>query len=184
MAGRTDLETLVERARDGSSTAWGKIYEALAPTIYRLCSRVLPTSQDAEDATSEIFLKARLRLARYDGERPFAPWLYRLAANHCWDELRKRRRRGEWADDADGEVEALEHGGPSPQDAVLANEDRRAVREAVAELDDRARMAVALRYFAELSYGEIAEVLGISVNFVGVILLRARRQMRRRLQER
>jgi RNA polymerase sigma-70 factor (ECF subfamily) len=182
MAGRADIETLVEQARDGSSAAWGKVYEALAPSVYRLGRRLLRSSEDAEDATTEIFLKARLHLSQYERGRPFPPWLYRVAANHCWDELRKRRRHGE-RDVNEGELDKLEDDGPTPQETVLANETRDALREAIAALDDRSRMAVVLRYFADFSYAQIAEVLDISATFVGVVLLRARRQMRRHLEQ-
>jgi RNA polymerase sigma-70 factor (ECF subfamily) len=182
MAGRGDLETLVELARAGSSAAWGRVYEALAPSVYRICRRALSSREDAEDATSEIFLKARVRLASYDPSRPFTPWLYRVAANHCWDEIRKRRSRAA-IDDPEPELSALEDEGPTPQEAVLAIENRESLRRVLSELDDRARLAVVLRYYADMSYEEIAHALGISANFVGVLLLRARRAMRKSLRE-
>jgi RNA polymerase sigma-70 factor (ECF subfamily) len=179
MAGRGDLESLVELARSGSSAAWGKVYEALSPSVFRLCRRVLPSREDAEDATSEIFLKARLRLAQYDRGRPFAPWLYRVAANHCWDDLRQRRGRG-GLDEGEADLGSLEDDAPSPQEVLLEMESRDAMRRLVFGLDERSRMAVVLRYYAEMSYEEIAQVLGISESFVGVVLLRARRTLRRR----
>jgi RNA polymerase sigma-70 factor (ECF subfamily) len=182
MAGRGDLETLVELARAGSSAAWGRVYETLAPSVFRICRRALASREDAEDATSEIFLKARVRLASYDSSRPFTPWLYRVTANHCWDEIRKRRSRAE-IDDAEPELSALEDEAPTPQEAVLAIESRDALRRVLFELDDRSRLAIVLRYYADLSYEEIAQALGISASFVGVLLLRARRAMRKRLRE-
>jgi RNA polymerase sigma-70 factor (ECF subfamily) len=182
MAGRGDIETLAELTRSGSTAAWGRLYEILAPTVYRMCRKVLASPEDAEDATSEIFLKARVRLSSYQPSRPFAPWLYRVAANHCWDELRKRRARA-GADDPETELQALEDSAPTPQEAVLAIEDRESLRRALAELDDRSRVAIVLRYFTDMSYEDIGNALGISPNFVGVLLLRARRAMRRSLRE-
>lgn len=123
-----------------------------------------------------------MRLKQFDTSRPFAPWIYRVAANHCWDELRKRRTHGEW-DEAESELQKLQDDAPTPQQAVLLNETKRNVRNAIAELDERARLAVILRYFADMSYEEIGDVLGISSNFTGVLLLRARRQMRTRLKQ-
>ncbi|MGH9320383.1 MAG: RNA polymerase sigma factor [Vicinamibacteria bacterium] len=181
MAGRGDLESLVGLARSGSSAAWGRVYENLAPSVFRICRRVLASREDAEDATSEVFLKARVRLGTYDPSRPFVPWLYRVAANHCWDEIRKRKSRAE-LEDGEGELSTLEDESPSPQEAVLAFESRESMRRLLRELDDRSRTAVVLRYFAEMSYEEIGQVLGISANFVGVLLLRARRTLRQRLE--
>ncbi len=180
MSSEEDLASLARGAGDGDSEAWAEIYRMMAPSIFRLCRRALPTRQDAEDATGEVFLRARLRLSQYDDSRPFAPWLYRVAANHCWDELRKRRRRPE-LDDSEDEIAKLEAEAPTPQEAVLINESKRSIRRAIATLDDRTRLVVILRYFAEMSYAEIGEVLGISSNFAGVLLLRARRALRTRL---
>jgi RNA polymerase sigma-70 factor (ECF subfamily) len=180
MAGRGDIESLVELTRSGSSAAWGRVYELLAPTVFRICRKVLASPEDAEDATSEIFLKARVRLGSYHRSRPFAPWLYRVAANHCWDQLRKRRTRAE-VEDGELEIEALENDAPTPQEAVLAIENRENLRRALADLDDRSRLAIVLRYYTDMSYEDIGTALGISPNFVGVLLLRARRTMRKSL---
>jgi len=181
MSSREDFKSLATEARDGSSEAWARIYDVMAPSIFRLCRRTLPTRQDAEDATGEVFLKARLHLAQYDASRPFQPWLYRIAANHCWDELRKRRAHGE-IEDSEALIDELEDEAPTPQEAVLVKESKRNVRKEIAALDERSRAAIALRYFAEMSYEEIGEILGLSANFVGVLLLRARRTLRKRLK--
>ena len=178
MTGDAELMRLAASARDGNAKAWARIYESMAPSIFRLCRRMLRNRQDAEDATAEVFLKARLRLANYDGERALEPWLYKIAANHCCDELRKRNRPGEQGF-PDHELRDLADPAPTPQDAVIVRESKRNVRRALGELSDRSRIAVVLRYYAELSYEEIGDVLGISKNLVGVLLLRARHSMRK-----
>lgn len=180
MSTEEDLPSLATQARDGDSDAWAEIYKTMAPPIFRLCRRALPTRQDAEDATGDTFLKARLRLAQYDASRPFPPWLYRVAANHCWDELRRKSPHRE-LDDSEAALSKLEAEAPTPQEAVLVNESKRTVRRAIAGLEDRTRLAVILRYFADMSYAEIGDVLGISSNFTGVLLLRARRTLRKKL---
>lgn len=177
------LASQASRARDGDSEAWGLLYERLAPSIYRLCLRALESREEAEDATGEVFLKARLRLDQYDASRPFSPWLYRVAANHCWDELRRRRSRPSGVEtDPDATPLAYEdEHSPTPEEALLAEESREEVRRAIASLDDRSRLALVLRYFADMGYTEIAGVLQVSESFVGVLLLRARRRLRRKL---
>jgi len=84
---------IVARARAGDAEAWGDLYRGYAPAIFRFCRRALPTREDAEDATMEIFMKIRDKLNQYDASRPFSAWLYRVAANHCWDMLRRRKIR-------------------------------------------------------------------------------------------
>jgi RNA polymerase sigma-70 factor (ECF subfamily) len=178
---QASLSQHVGEAKAGDSNAWGEVYRELAPMIFRLCRRILPTREDAEDATGEIFLKAQLRLDHYDAERPFQAWLYRVAANHCWDMLRKRRGRREV--EADLERSAPESPELDPLGQLLAEQTRRQVRETLGRLDDRARLALMMRYFADFTYDEIAELLGVTSSFVGVLLLRARRRMRRLLTE-
>lgn len=173
------LDRLVEEARAGDRDAWGEVYREVGPMVLRLCRRILPTREDAEDAAAEIFMKAQLKLEHYDSGRPFKPWLYRVAANHCWDVLRARRGR-QRVDDGEIDVESR---APDPLERILVRETHEEVRGALARLDDRARLALCLRYFSELSYEEIAEVLGVTSSFVGVLLLRARRRMRRILTE-
>ena len=182
---QADLARNVAQVRDGEPDAWGQLYEELAPSVFRLCRRVLPTWEDAEDATTEIFLKVRLRLEQYDAKRPFRPWLYTLASNHCWDDLRKRRTRGETEiGDLDTvHVENPEEQQTGPLATLLAEQDKKDLRGAVAKLGDRDRLAIAMRYFAELSYQEIADVLGMNSTAVGVLLLRARRRLRQTLVE-
>ncbi len=194
---QADLARNVARVGAGETDAWGQLYEELAPSVFRLCRRVLPTREDAEDATTEIFLKVRLRLDQYDSSRPFRPWLYKLASNHCWDELRKRRVRGETeAGDLDAlqaessghnqqapRAQQAQQGQQGPLASLLAQQSRKDIRGAVAKLGDRDRLAIAMRYFAELSYQEIADVLGMNSSAVGVLLLRARRRLRQTLVE-
>ena len=172
-----DLARVLAQVRAGDPAAWGEIYRRYAQAIYRFCRRVLPAREDAEDATSEIFMKVQRKLGTYDSSRPFLAWLYKVASNHCWDTLRRRHIRQD-RETGDLEKLPLEHPGPSQLDWMEAEHAGKEVRAALARLPDRARMALVLRYFAEMSYEEIAETLGVRRQFVGVLLLRARHQLR------
>src|SRR6266849_2754394 len=81
----------IARARAGDAEAWGELYRGCAPAIFWFCRRALPTREDAEDATMEIFMKLKDKLNQYDSTRSFTAWLYKVAANHCWDTLRRRK---------------------------------------------------------------------------------------------
>lgn len=178
MMSQAELVTRIARIQAGETDAWGELYQELSPPVFRLCRRALPTREDAEDATTEIFLKVRVKLAQYDAKRPFRPWLFKLASNHCWDELRRRARRKEIGDPDSLDPESPD---PGPLTQLLAEQRRQDVRTALGELNDRDRLALTMRYYAELSYEEIAEVLGVTSTVVGVLLLRARRRLRRAL---
>ena len=173
----TDLAALLYQVREGNPDAWGSLYREYAPAIFRFCRRALPSREDAEDATTEIFMKVRQKIGQYDASRPFTAWLYRVAANHCWDLLRRRRIR---QDLETGEIEnlPLEHPDPSQLQRLLEEHSGKEVRLALDELPPRARMALVLRYYSDMSYEEIADSLGVRRAFVGVLLLRARHQLR------
>src|SRR5215831_9196492 len=173
----TGLAQVLSQARAGDADAWGKLYRRYAPAIFRFCRRLIPAREDAEDATTEIFMKVRQKLGTYDSSRPFTAWLYKVASNHCWDTLRRRRIRQD-LETGDLETLPLEHPDPSQLERLQREHTGKEVRAGLARLPDRARMALVLRYYADMSYEEIADTLGVRRPFVGVLLLRARHQLR------
>jgi len=171
---------LVAKVRGGDAEAWGELYREYATAVYRFCLGVLPEPADAEDATAEVFLRVRLRLHQYDPERPFKAWLFTVAANHCWDELRRRRTRG----DESTEEAPVPTSEPDPYERLLQERTEREIAAGLKKIPARSRLALTLRYYADLSYREIAETLDVPETFVGTLLLRARRQLRREIAER
>jgi RNA polymerase sigma factor (sigma-70 family) len=167
----------IAQAKAGNAEAWGELYRQYAPAIFRFCRRAMPTREDAEDATMDIFIKVRQKLSQYDSSRPFSAWLYTVAANHCWDLLRRRKLR---QDLETGEVEnmPLEHPDPGQLDQLIERRSGQEVRRALDKLPARSRMALVLRYYSDMSYDDIAATLGVRRTFVGVVLLRARHQLR------
>jgi RNA polymerase sigma-70 factor (ECF subfamily) len=180
--GKTEPTDLIVRARTGDVDAWGDLYREYAPAIFRFCRRAMPTHEDAEDATMEIFMKLRDKLAQYDQSRSFTAWLYKVAANHCWDILRRRKlRQGKETDDV--ETIPLEHPDPNQLERLIEERSNDEVRRALGKLGTRARMALVMRYYSDMSYDEIADALGVRRAFVGVVLLRARHELRQALGE-
>jgi len=177
----TETTEAVARARAGDADAWGELYRDFAPAIFRFCRRALPTREDAEDATMEIFMKLRDKLSQYDETRSFSAWLYRVAANHCWDILRRRKIRQD-KETEDVEDVPLEHPDPSQLEKLIEQKTSEEVRHALQKLGARARMALVLRYYSDMSYDEIADSLGVRRAFVGVVLLRARHELRQALE--
>ena len=172
-----ELAEVLMQARAGDADAWGELYRQYAAAIFRFCRRALPTREDAEDATTEVFMKVRQKLGTYDSTRPFTAWLYKVASNHCWDMLRRRRIRQD-LETGDLESLPLEHPDPDQLERLQTEHTSKEVRNGLAKLPDRARMALVLRYYADMSYDEIADTLGVRRAFVGVLLLRARHQLR------
>src|SRR6516225_12285891 len=125
----TEPTEVVARARAGDADAWGELYREYAPAIFRFCRRALPTREDAEDATMEIFgVKLQKSLGQYDPTRSFTAWLYRVAANYCWDILRRRKIRQD-KETEDVEHVPLEHPDPSALDRMIEERTSEEVRK-------------------------------------------------------
>ena len=158
-----------------------RIYQA---KVLRLCASLLSDAALAEDAAQDIFLKAYQALGSFRGEASFSTWLYRIAANHCKDLLRKRAR--EKTESWDALVE--EQG--EPLQALLAGPEDDEPAIAKTELVDRVlshlppdyRLILTLREVQGLSYQELADTLNCSVDAVKARLRRARQALQEHLR--
>jgi RNA polymerase sigma factor (sigma-70 family) len=151
--------------------------------VYGVALRILGDRDAAREAASAAFLKAYRSWERYDQTRPVRHWLLRIAANEAISVGRSRTReraRTTSVDDA-ARVPDPEQ---TPDQALVAREERDRVRAAVAGLPELYRVPVVLRYFSELSLEEIAAVTGRPAATVGVQLLRARALLRSSLEAR
>src|SRR6266851_4351992 len=140
LPGTTEPTEAITRARAGDAEAWGQLYRVYAPAIFRFCRRAMPTREDAEDATMEVFMKLRDKLGQYDMTRSFSAWLYKMAANHCWDMLRRRKIRQD-KETEDLESVPLEHPDPNQLDKLIEQRTSEEVRRALDKLGARARVA-------------------------------------------
>jgi RNA polymerase sigma-70 factor (ECF subfamily) len=170
---------LVERARRGDLASFNELVLQHQRQVYAVCLRMLGQTAAAEDATQEAFVSAWRNLGGLRGDR-FGPWLLRIAANVCTDELRRRKRRpGVSLEDA------LEEGGfqpadpdPLPEASLLSSELRGAIDRAILTLPEEQRLVVILSDVEGLDYQEIADVMGGSLGTVKSRLSRARAHLR------
>jgi RNA polymerase sigma-70 factor (ECF subfamily) len=178
-----DLESVIERARGHDTEALGEIYRRHVRRVFGLCRYMLGSRENAEDATSEVFLKVQRSIGSYDGSIPFPRWLLRVAGNQCIDASRRRQRRRQVIVEVEAGAAGTEPAGsePSPLGALLSAEERVQVRDAITRLPENYRLPLVLRYYGELSYDEIAQQLGIERNHVATLLFRAKQELRRSL---
>jgi RNA polymerase sigma-70 factor (ECF subfamily) len=181
MDGR-DLDSVIERARGHDAEALGEIHRRYVRRVFGLCRYMLDSRENAEDATSEVFLKLQRTIDSYDGSIPFPRWLLRVAGNHCIDALRRRQRgRQVIVEVEDATVIEAPSSELSPLGAVLRTEERTQVRDAIARLPVNYRVPLVLRYYSELSYDEIAQQLDLQRNYVAALIFRAKQELRRKL---
>lgn len=167
----------VERALAGDQQAFGELVQLHQHAVYNLAYRMLGERGEAEDAAQESFLRAYSHLDRYDAARPFRTWVLSIASNHCIDRLRKRRLTWLSLEEPLPAHPALNSNEQEPEDAVISNERGALIQAMLAELPPDYRAAVVLRYWYDLSYTEIAEVLETTESAVKSRLFRARQTL-------
>ena len=174
-------EELVERARRGDVPAYEEIVRRHQGIAFRTAFLVTGDGAEAEDAAQEAFVKAYRALPRFRPGAPFRPWLLRIVAN----EARNRRRSGGRRAALALRAAALEprDAPASAEAALLAAEERERLLRAVDALRAEERLAIACRYFLDLSETETAAALGVRPGTVKSRLSRALDRLRARLDE-
>lgn len=177
----TDESAWLAAARRGDRNAFGKLVQAYQVPVYNLAYRMLGNAADAEDAAQETFLKAFSRLHTYQPDMKFSNWILSIASHHCIDRL--RRRRFVWLSvEEDPAAEWLAHDGEAPDAAALRGEEARELQALINRLEPDYRTPVVLRYWYDLSYKEIAEIMGITEAALKSRLHRARLQLAEMLE--
>lgn len=169
---------LILRARRGETEAFGELVRRYQATVFNVCYRLMNEAREAEDMTQEAFIRAHARLATFDLERPFGPWIRRVAANLCLNRLEALSPPVAALNDERDEDDP--RGRPEP----LAEQRERTalLRMALASLPPHYRMVIELRHYQELSYDEIAATLRIPLSDVKSHLFRARKLLAEKLK--
>ncbi len=170
MTPREDTE-LVALARCGDTAAYGELFERWQSKIYNFAYGILGNSEDAADVTQDSFVRVWESLPRLE-QLKFGPYVYRTARNLAYDVTRTRGRVA--ADPTPLDFQTDDSVFADPERVALLREQQATVREATAELTDEQRAVLTLREMQELSYEEIAQVMEMPRNTVGVYLSRAR----------
>jgi len=178
-------EVLVENALGGDEGAFSDLYDRYKRPVYATAYRIIQDSEEARDATQEVFVKLYRSLPSWNPRKAkFSTWLYRLAANHAIDCWRGRRRRAESSlSGQEGEREPYEfplgEAIRSPYREVESKETVDDIRRRVDALPELQKKVFILRYFQELKLEEIAEMEDCSLGTVKTSLFRATQSIRR-----
>ena len=185
---RDDEHLLVAAAKSGDNAAFEELVTRYEGKIFGLTMSITGNRADAEDATQEAFLKSYAHLDTFQGDSRFYTWLVRIAANEALMRLRKRRP-GEFSidepvmSDEDLMPRDLEEWRPNPEQNYAQAEIEQILNEAIEKLDADFRIVFLLRDVEEMSTGETAEALGMSIPAVKSRLLRARLNLRQKLNQ-
>ena len=166
-------EQLLAQSRTGDKDAFAQLVRRYEQELYNFLLRFLGKASLAEDVFQEAFLQVHLSADSFDISRRFRPWLYTIAANKARDLLRSRARRPAIQITATGDEmnetdlwHNLVRDETTPEDIFDRKLQKEMVRKVVSELSDNLREILVLAYFEQLSYKEMAEVLGIPLGTV------------------
>lgn len=170
----------VARARRGDEAAYAELLERYRDRVFSFLLRVVGEAGAAEDLAQDAFLKAFSSLDRYDPQRPFLSWVFKIAHNRAFDHL--RARRVDLALDEPGGALEVPDDAASPEDAAAAAFDRELVEKALAAMPAGYREVLLLRHQEELEYSQIAEITGLPEGTVKIKLFRGRAMLKGKLE--
>jgi RNA polymerase sigma-70 factor (ECF subfamily) len=175
---RCDLETIIEDCQAGNRQAFHGLFEAYKDKVYSIAMHFSGEEAMAKDITQQVFLKLFTTIKQFRFDSEFSTWLYRIVANACTDEQRKRRR---FVPFAQGEEVRNMIAKGSQEENLMQRQISDSVQTAIADLSPKLRLPILLKYVEGLSYEEIAATLNCSIGTVSSRLNRGHKALARKL---
>ncbi len=180
---------LVTLCQKGDQHAFERLVRKYQQAVLNLAYHYIGHRSEIEDVAQKIFAKVYFSLKKFDVDRPFLPWLYRVAVNQCYDELRKMRRQkvytfSELTQEETRNIESL----ISKNAITQASDDIRhnmhaLLYQALNQLPNRQRISIVLRDLEALPYADIAKILRCSEQAARLKVFRARARLRKLLED-
>jgi len=153
---------LIRHSQTGDEDAFANLFQKYKNLVYKTAYLMLNNVDDAEDVLQEVFIQVHKALSTYQSSKgAFTTWLYRITVNHC---LNRRRKRHLFVLSYEEVSPELLTDRRSPFDIQLAEEE--ATWQALSQLSEKLRTVVILRYYWELPYAEIAQILDVPMGTV------------------
>ena len=171
----TDIE-LVGRVVSGDHGAFDAIMLRHEDRVFSVCLRIVGDRDRALDATQETFLTVFRKAGQFKGDSALGTWIYRIAVNTCYDQLRKAKRRR-----TDPIPDHLDPVDPSAESAIDSAALRPEIQAALDKLPTDFRAAIVLSDIEGMSMAEVAQVLGVPAGTVKSRLFRGRRLLAEQL---
>ena len=159
----SDEQAMWRVQMDNDAEAFALLVERWETPIQNLCTRMLGDAHRGEDLAQETFTRIFAKRKEYQARAKFSTFLWRVALNLCYDELRKRDRRRELSLDGDIDLSVEENASEalSPDVSLARQESAERVRNALMSIPESYRSVLVLRHYEDLKFREIADVLGI-----------------------
>jgi len=180
----SDLQQLLARVALGDRTAFRRLYDATAPSLFGVALRIVRQRDRAEEVLQDAFVNAWNRAAGYQAalSQPMT-WLTAIVRNRALDELRSARQNADSMDDQEGEgVAAIEDTQPGPLGLLEQAADALAIRDCLDAIEGSQRQCLALVYYHGYSHSEVAAHVGSPIGSVKVWLRRGLDKLKRCLE--
>jgi RNA polymerase sigma-70 factor (ECF subfamily) len=183
-------EDLMGSVRIGNKYAFEVLIHRHQRSVLNFIFRFLGNRTDAEDLTQEVFFRVWKAAGTYKPDAKFTTWLYRIATNLCINRqhaIRIRRLfvqsriQEQIQDSKDSSIIGESAEILSPEDRIIDSEQSTRLLNAINELPTSQRVAIVLRIYDEMSYQEIAQIMGRSISSVDSLLIRAKKNLHRKL---
>jgi RNA polymerase sigma-70 factor (ECF subfamily) len=187
MNNEVSSEELMVRIAEGDEYAFEILVIRHQTSVLNLIYRFIGDRTQAKDLAQEVFIRVWQAAKSYEPKTKFTTWIYRITTNLCLNELKSARRR-RWfpfhRSDGDSEnaiEETFSDGSPTAEDLLLAKERSRQISDALQSLPVNQRMAMILKRYDDLSYQEIAKILNCSVSAVESLIVRAKKNLQKKI---
>lgn len=171
---------IIQRCQRRDAEAFGLLVDRYQARIFGYVRRMVEKAEDAEDIAQEVFVRAFQNIDRFDGRASLATWLFKIANNLCIDKRRRKTRRPQETLLGSGEGEEVYELADSrwdPESHAFAGDMVRVVEKAIRQMSEKLRVVILLHDKDELSYEQIAEIVGVPVGTVKSRLFLAREQL-------
>ena len=174
---------LIQRTREGDRSAFNQLVLKYRGRVMGVAARMLGDRVEAEDLAQEVFVKAYHGIKRFQGAALFSTWLYRITANSCLNQRRRRRAEYQAARDTDPADLILPDHSSNPHSLLEEKEIKMLIEKAVQALPQEQRIVLILRDIEGLTYEAIAEALALELGTVRSRLHRARMALQEKLRK-
>ena len=182
---------LIEATKKGDEAAFAEIVNRYRNPLTNYLFRMLNDYEEAVDLAQETFVRVYFAIERYHTDYAFSTYIYRIATNLAISEIRKKKRRKllsltsffQTEDSAEAQEFHPPDGKSLPDEDLIETERSRTIEKAIATLPDKYRAPIVLREIQELSYEEIAQILGLGLGTTKSRISRARGLLREKLKQ-
>lgn len=181
------VKSRIKQVRKGVQNAFGEIVELYKDKVFQLCFRMLGNSHEAEDISQEAFIRAYINIERYNIDRKFSTWLYRIATNLCIDRIRKKKP-DYYLDAEVAGTEGLTLYSQIPASQLAPDEEvskielQEIIQNEILKLPEKYRAVIVLKYIEELPLLEISKILDLPIGTVKTRIHRGREALRKQLR--